>query len=295
VRLRPVLAVVVAVAVALLAPAARAAEPRSAWWHRANAGLLPSFGPPDVGEGQVLVEGVTGEPDGWTAVTAIAFPLEGGVVDAALTLVAASSVPGSAPPLVCALRAGFTPVAGGPWSDVPDAACDRTVAGTVTADGARIVFTGLSPLAAAGELRLLVVPGGPGRFVLAAPGEGALVVTTTPAAEPGPALSLPTPAEEGAASVLPFPTLTPAPGDAGAGLSDAVAAASAPLSSGSGRTFSSFRPPGDDGTSKVLTAIVLAVLLGAFTVMQRGATSRLRPATVRWRSAGAAAPPPAQP
>ena len=280
---------VAAAGATLLVPGARAAETRSAWWNRANAGLAPSLVPPDVGDGDVLVEGVSDAEDGWTAVTGVASVVDGPVLDATLTLVVREVLPGSAPPRACPLTAGFSPAAGGSWTDVPAHACDRAVAGEVTADGARVVFAGLAGFVdGSDELRALVVPGGPGRHVFAAPGEGALVVSPARAPAPAPAPSTaaatPSPVLEEPASFLPFPTLTPTPADVGAPPAHGASAGPVDDAQPAG-TFSPFVPPADDAATRALTALVLGVVLGAFTVMQRGTTSRLRPARVGWQGA----------
>jgi hypothetical protein len=273
--------VVVALAIWFLAPAARAQEAvRSAWWNRANVGLLPTFAPPDVDDAHFLVEGVSGEEDGWTAVAALQFTLEGPVGDATLTLVASDVVPGSTPPVACAVTASFTPVAGGPWSDVPAHACNRSVAAE-TASGDRFIFRNVAPLASGDELRLLIVPTGSGRHVFSVPSAPALDVAPSSLADPAPApLDEPASSESGvpvpplSADIIVSETVPPAP---------ALAAPDDGSSDPAASIGPEFELPAGDFGTRVATALVLAVALCAFTVMQRSSGTRLRPAQLRWR------------
>ena len=273
--------IVAALAIWCLAPAVRAQEAvRTAWWNRANVGLLPTFAPPDVDGAHLLVEGVSGEEDGWTAVAALQFTLYGPVNDATLTLVASDVLPGSTPPLACAVAASFTPVAGGPWSDVPAHACNRSVAAE-TASGDRFLFRGLAPLASGGELRVLIVPTGTGRHVFSVPSAAALDVAPSSPSDPAPA-----PLDEplGSESAAPVPPLSadivvaeavpPAP---------AARAVEGPAIEDFPVPASEFELPAGDFGARVAVALVLGVALCAFTVLQRGSGSRLRPAQLRWR------------
>ena len=278
-------------ALAFFGPAASAAEaPRSAWWNRANVGLLPSFGSPDVDEDHLLVEGVAGGEEGWGAVAGLAFDLDGPVDDATLTLVATDVLPASEPPVACPLTEGFSPVAGGPWSDVPGHACDRAVVAEPTPDGARFLFRGLAALVAGGELRLLIAPGGPGRFVFGAPGAGALDVSATSRPSPG-AVDVPVP-DQGGGFEEPAPPFAVAPVPDGAALAPVSPRAARAPSSGPSSSFTPagrFEPPASDHSTRLATAAVLVVALGAFTAVQRGGTTRLRPAQVGWRQPRATA------
>ncbi|MEY2477714.1 MAG: hypothetical protein QOG87_3029 [Actinomycetota bacterium] len=280
-------------ALALLGPTASAAErPRSAWWNRANVGLLPSFGSPDVGERQLLVEGIAANEEGWVAVAGLAFALDGPVTDATLTLVASDVRPASQPPMACALTAGFTPVAGGPWSDVPAHDCGRSIVAEAAPDGGRFVMRGLAALAADGELRILVVPNGPGRFVFDAPGAEALDASRAPSpgsdlSGGGQGLGELGPIGGGA---LPSDLAPPVPDASAPGVSPVEDATEVPSAdaSGSFAAAGQFEAPTDDGSTRAATAAVIAIALCAFTAMQRGGGTRLRPARVSWRSSAPA-------
>jgi hypothetical protein len=245
-------------------------------------GLLPAFPRPGVDTTQLVIQGVSDGEDGWTAVAAVAARLDDPAADTTLTLVATDVLPGSVPPLACAITADFTPVTGGPWSDVPAHNCERSVPAE-PASGDRYLFPGVQRLAAGGELRVLIVPGGVGRHVFGAPGLGA--IDAAPSSAPPPAAPL----DEPLASALSTPV---APLSNDIVVSDVVApAVTTPamtpgVDTDASVPVSQYELPAGDFGSRAATAVVLALILGGFTVLQRGSSARLRPAQVRWRRPG---------
>ena len=267
-------------ALVLMAPLGHADDgPVAAWWSRSNIGLVPSSGEPGVSGDQLLVEGAAGSEDGWLAVSAVAFTIDAGVSDATLSLTA-SSVGGSAPPVLCAITKPFEAARGGPWQDVPAHDCSHSITATTSGDG-HLVFAGVGRIATDGAVRALIVPGGPGRTVIDVPSAESLSVVSPPGS-PGPRTSSGSRASapvtashavvgpNASAAAVPPPTSAAAPASA--------PRTSAPVVAAAQRTSSDFR-------ARALTAAALAVLLGAFTAMQRGSSSRLRPRRVAWAKA----------
>jgi hypothetical protein len=247
-------------------------------------GLLPTFGPPDVDDAHLLVEGVDRGEQGWSAVAAVDFRLDDAVRDATLTLVASAIVDGSAVPAACAVLAPFTPVAGGPWSDVPEHLCTGAVTAEVLG-GNRFVFRDVDRLAQGVTVRLLIVPGGVGRIVFNRPGAAALDTGSPSTPSTAPAVDVPTPAASFDEDVALTP-VSPVPDSATVGAVPLDPTATAPARSAPVAAGPQFEPAADDFGTRLATAAVLTLLLCAFTVMQRGGNTRLRPARVRWRGAG---------
>lgn len=152
----------------LSAPAALAEEPdATGWWSSTSRGAaVPA--PPDVPEGGLLVQGLTGDPSGHQAIGALRLELGGRRVDALVLDVADS---GATPPAVtaCLADADWDAVENGAWDARPAFDCEGGVAGEIDADGDALVFTGIGVLERDGILSLVLVPSAPTRVVIAPP------------------------------------------------------------------------------------------------------------------------------
>ncbi len=146
-----------------LAPAratAAASIDDSGWWWRLQPNpdlLLP--GPPNVEDGQLLVQGAL---DGATAVAAVAATLAPGEAEPVLTLtVAEGGDAGGDGAVLLACQAGSSWVGGHAraWPDKPKAACaEGGVAGARTADGSVWTFD-LRALQFGQKVNVVLVPG----------------------------------------------------------------------------------------------------------------------------------------
>jgi hypothetical protein len=153
------------------------------------------------------------------------------------------------------------------------------------ASGDRFLFRGLAPFVADDRLRLLIVPSDLGRIVFNTPGPGALdaPAAASPTSEP-----LPVPAALDPLGVPDSSSLAPLSSEVV--IADVAPPSPVSVIDGVGTSATPSTPaaqyvePGGDFGTRAATAFVLAVGLGAFTVMQRGGSARLRPAQLRWRT-----------
>lgn len=190
----------VALAVPFGAVGAHAAGPVTvAWWSRTS----PAPPPPDVQRGNLLVEGVLGDPSeevpdtadaplpvpsppsvslpegsgrgGATAIIGLSFRVPDGQRADELVL----SVEGPLPPptttvRACAATEPFRAAWNGSFDDVPAFDCSTSIAGQIREDGA-LVFGAVDRLARDGVLSVVILPGRADRLVIAEPGPDALV------------------------------------------------------------------------------------------------------------------------
>lgn len=151
------------IAGAWLVAAPAGADPASSvddfgWWARANQ--EPTLGgvlvPPDVEEGQLLVEGT---PEGATAIAAVRATLPEGTANPVLNLQAASAVGAeSAVLLACQSGSGWTGVHAGAWDAKPSPDCSKSVQGIPSEDGATWTFA-LGPVQFGDQVDIVLTPG----------------------------------------------------------------------------------------------------------------------------------------
>lgn len=137
------------------------------WWWRLQPGGTPVPLPnPNVPQNGLMVEGApddpaTPEPDGASAIAALAFTLDEGQAKPILTLTVVKdrSQTGVAP-IILACQAGSPWTAGGaqPWATHPKPACTNPVQGQLSADGGSVTFD-LTPLQFENKLNVILVPG----------------------------------------------------------------------------------------------------------------------------------------
>lgn len=174
----------------------------SAWWNAANLGdpAPAPPAPPDVGAGDLLVQGSNAvpagsplaavpvgttagsAPAGAQAVAGLSFDLAPGQAVGALTLRVAGTAPPQLSVVACRTTATFAAVDGGPWSQVPAYDAGACVPGTLR--GGAVVFTDVARLAGGGRLAVVLLPGPLDRVVFARPGQAALAVRGGPPAAP---------------------------------------------------------------------------------------------------------------
>ncbi|HVF76532.1 MAG TPA: hypothetical protein VM938_15960 [Acidimicrobiales bacterium] len=177
---------VVAVLLAGLAifPATAAAdEPMAGWWSKLNAGVVPPPNPPDVGEGKLLVDGASyDEEESWAAVAAFSLPLPEGAAPHSVALKMTSTpamTPASEFPVACRLVRVVAWVENGTWAERPEADCSAGSRGTSGGAGLLRLWD-LEDFVRDGRLEVVLVPGGPGRYVLEPPDPGSLTLSFPP-------------------------------------------------------------------------------------------------------------------
>jgi len=168
------------------------AGPATGWWWRVQSSAYPTPlpPPPDVGAGQLLVEGTA---TGATAVAAVRYEMPRNEVANRLTLavVSESDAPaGGAAVVACRTSSRWTPAAAAPWENKPLVDAKACASGVRSPDGSAWTFE-LAPLSSAGVVDLALVAGvdptlaspldgSTVRIVFAAPDAASL--TTTPPA-----------------------------------------------------------------------------------------------------------------
>ena len=276
-----IVAAVAALGLAVGLPRAGAAATTApdvvAWWHVSPVGALSGA---DAGDGEVVVQGASG--DEHHAVAGLSFAVSGTVEAVELAVPVVSSTP-DALLAACVVTEPFDAAAGGPAEDIPAHDCSSPVAAEPGDDPSTIVLRGLAAAVRDGHLRVLLVPQGPGRTVLDAATSG-LHVTTAPA--PAQVPPEPVPAPVTAAPARPAHA-TAAPSVAPAPVAPAAPVVVAPTPAAPVRPIAAAAPPRfsrpDDFGARVWTAAILGTVLGAFVLLHRGSTTRLRSATVSWR------------
>lgn len=260
----------------------------TAWWQVGPLARLTSAGMED---GQLLVEGLGGDDATQQAVAGLSFAATEGMATAELRIPVASAAPPDARFRVCTVTEPFEPIEGGSAEDIPAHDCSSASTAEPADDGQMLVAR-VGTATGHEDVRFLLVPDGLGRVVL--DGNGARL-------RPGPAPAGPL---DPGHTATPSPPSGPAPPTPGAGPSvePARTAPTVPVqpapsptagvapppsaAAGAGSPFAApaagYRPPASDASSRAVTAAIVALALGAFTAMNRGGTSRLRPATVPW-------------
>lgn len=158
-----VLAMAAAVSLWVLAlPVGAASLDASGWWWRAQTGLggIQAPTPPDVSDGQLLVEST---PQEATAIAGVRFDLRSDEVQPILKLqVAEAANAGEAVLVACPAGAKWQAVQGGNWDDKPPAACQEgSVSGVPADDGSEWTFpvSALVPIFIERTVDVVIVPG----------------------------------------------------------------------------------------------------------------------------------------
>jgi hypothetical protein len=284
------------VLLSVLAPGAARAQGAGAqgWWTQVN-GVVP----PDVGATDLLLQG--GDP-------ARALPSTGGVVDqspkpTALAALSFTVAPGSrVGPLVLQVASGgqagdvraypvkapWVPVQGGALADAPVPELSRYSAGTLSPDGASLVFPDIGRLATeAGLLSVVLVPGATDRVVVHQPTGTALTVAApelatapsrpVPPGQAAPQVPVPTGPPIAAIRVLPRVDSVVLPGVAApAAPAPSVAAAPAPVAVAPVAAAAlTRRLVPDDGRSRLIVVLEIALVVGFFGLMGQGPLAQL--------------------
>lgn len=288
-RVATVLGLVGLLAVAAQVPAsAQESAPEAAgWWQVGPLALVTGAG---LEEGQLLVEGLGEDEGSRQAVAALSFALSGEEATLQLTVpVAPPSVPGATVTL-CAITAPFEPAEGGAADDVPAHDCSRSAVGTVDEEGVELVVPDVGSLGDGEHLRVLLAPAQPGRIVL----DGAAATLRSESGSLEPAPVVPTP---GGGGFEPPPFGGPSAPATGSGqlsfdpLADPappgpVATPAAPDTPGAPTpaptTTAAYSPPASDFRARLVTGLILAAALGAYTTIGGRVTTRLRPASIPW-------------
>lgn len=172
----------------LLAGSAQAQAPGdTGWWNQAaREGLPQPPSPPDVQEGDLLVQ--AGDPTGITAGRDDATPAPSAVAALRFTLADDGSRPG---PLTLTIASGGTamdvraypttdpwkPAFGAPLSQAPAPDLSRFSVGVLDADGVHLVFADIARVAPeTGPLSIVLLPGATDRVVIKKPDASVLVV-----------------------------------------------------------------------------------------------------------------------
>ncbi len=189
------------------------------WWSFASQQGQSAPPPPDMSEGDLLVQGGDlggsapdlGLPTSPTALAALRFVLVDGAEVGALTLEVGSSARATDLRAYLVKKDDWQPSDGGPLAEAPEADPARYSAGVLNSDGTALVFRDISRLVPADgrPLSVLLVPAGSDRVVIKKPSATALAVSepASGSAVPDPATFGPPPSSGGGA--------TPGGGDAG--------------------------------------------------------------------------------
>lgn len=158
-----IVALATAASLSILAlPVGAASLEASGWWWRPQTGLggAQAPAPPDVSEGDLLVEST---PQETTAVAAVRFTLRSDEVQPILKLrVADAANAGDAVLAACPAGAKWQEAHAGGWDDKPPAACQEgSVNGVASDDGSEWTFpvSALVPLFLEGTIDVVIVPG----------------------------------------------------------------------------------------------------------------------------------------
>jgi hypothetical protein len=169
-----------------IAPTAHAQAPGvAAWWNAANLGdpVPAPPAPPDVKDGQLLVQGSNAvadssplgvAPASSQAVAGVAFELPAGAIVGNLTLKISGSPPPQVSVVACQATSTFTNEDNAEWSHVPSYDGKACVAGKLK--DATVVFAGIAKLATIDALRVVLLPGSLDRVVFEKPGRDSLDV-----------------------------------------------------------------------------------------------------------------------
>ncbi len=162
-RLLAALVAVVAGLVLVVAPPVEAARSTrvvdSGWWWRVQAGLLVEVPiPPNVEEGQLMVQSTV---EGEQAIAAVSGEIEDGRTNPVLTLdVSDTGDGGGAAAVLLACQSGSAWIGedGGRWDARPTADCSTSVTGIASDDGAQWTFP-LGTLQFGDRFSVVIVPG----------------------------------------------------------------------------------------------------------------------------------------
>lgn len=190
-------------------PAAAQAPVQTGWWNFATREGAPQPpAPPDVAEGDLLVQ--AGDPSGLSvgrtdasatpsAVAALRFTVPAGATVGAMSFEVAGGATAS-DVRAYATTDAWEPVQNGPLTKAPTADRSRFSQGVLT--GSTLVFADIAGLVPeSGELSVVLLPGTVDRVVLRKPGPDALAVTAGSAAAPPASFPAATDAGSGSAPV----------------------------------------------------------------------------------------------
>ena len=282
--------------------AAAQAPAATGWWSFASRAGQQAPPPPDMGAGDLLVQGGDlggaapdlGLPTAPTAVAALRFSVPDGATVGPLTLPVGDGPQAADVRAYPVRKDDWKPSDGGPLTDAPQPDERRYSAGVL--DGAQLVFRDIGRLVSPdGRLSVVLMPGAADRVVVKKPTAGALSVTgaggdgfAAPASSSGGAVAAPVTGGDVGTGAAPAPQLgsatVAAPPDAGAVVPpavatgpDAVAAAppatvaAAPTSSAS---FDRARAAADQRT-RYLVALEALLVVATFGLLGWGPLSRL--------------------
>lgn len=171
----------------LLAPYAAAQAPEATgWWSFASHSGQNAPPPPDVNDGDLLVQGgdlggaapSLGLPTSPSAVAAVRFAIPDGAEVGALTLQVGGNARATDLRAYPVKKDDWKPSDGGPLADAPVAAGSRYSTGVLSADGTQLSFRDIARLVRPdGRLSVVLMPGASDRVVVKKPTAAALAVT----------------------------------------------------------------------------------------------------------------------
>ena len=286
--------------------AAAQAPDATGWWSFASRAGQQAPPPPDMQEGDLLVQGGDlggaapdlGLPTAPTAVAALRFTVPDGATVGPLSLAVGDGAQAADVRAYPVKNDDWKPSQGGPLADAPEASPQRYSSGVL--DGAQLVFRDIARLLSdEGRLSVVLIPGAMDRVVIKKPTTGALAVTAEDAESGGFVAPPPSSSDGGAAAPVtdggeigtgaaPPPALGSAsipapPADGGvvppavAAGSDVVtapppAAAAAPASTPA--SFDQARADADQRT-RYLVALEALLVVATFGLLGWGPLSRL--------------------
>lgn len=288
--MRRLLAVALLTAPLALLPApARAQAPDAAgWWSTAHRSGLPAApAPPDVGAGDLLLQGgdvqreLPDTPPQPTAFAALRYAVPEGATVTGLTLTLAAGAQAT-DVRAYATTSSWKPAENGAIEDAPTPDLSRYAVATLSGDGSRLAFTDIGKLTTdSGLLDVVLVPGVSDRLVVRRPTATALTVQQAPPLGAPPAQPQP-PAVDAV-----VPALAPVPAAAAPVLGVPVAPQVAPTSAAPAPQLPA-QPVaaaaagrlvvGDDGHARLvvaLEAVLVAVWFGLLGSGPLGLLGRL--------------------
>lgn len=221
------------------------------WWSKVNqdAALAPLAAPPDVSEGQLLVEGT---PDGATALAALRFTIPEGMGSPVLTLTAASDLNGDgALLLACVAGSSWRGAHAGNWDLKAKPDCSRSVQGSPSEDGTEWIFP-LATLQFDDQINVVLTPGKDPEQADGFNSSSFRIVFEEPTAE-----SLQVSPAPDAAPSLDLPDIdlgTPLPAGSGGSVGDTFEPSFTPIDSGSSSFTPSVSPPSDFASAPIAEA-----------------------------------------
>jgi hypothetical protein len=296
-----------ALPVALLLGSAASAQPPDAagWWSFASQPGQDAPPPPDVEEGDLLVQGGDlggsapdlGLPTSPSAVAALRFSVPQGATVGPLTLDLGSGGRATDIRAYPVKKDDWKPSNGGPLSEAPQANGSRYSVGVPNDDGTQLVFRDIGRLVPEeGRLSFVLMPGATDRVVVKKPGAAALQVSEAGGSGSGPSAPVTGPAyvppgstgstgsgestglppiSSGSSDAVPqLPDAVP-PAVAGAAPSQAAAPAVAPAAATAAGDDEDDKRIAADQRTRYLVAMEALLVLATFGLLGWGPLSRL--------------------